>query len=345
MRTVSVVVPVYKTPLKLFEGCLNSLTLQTADDTVIEIIIVFDGSPAAELRQVVEKYKSEHAIVAIEIPQSGVSAARNAGIDAAMGDWILFVDADDQMPIGSVDALLAFATLHDCDLVLGDHAKIYENGRTELCVYAENDILPSDDFTETIRHDILRPATTAGSSWAKLYRNARGSRTIPRFDERLAVGEDTEYAFRYACSVNRIGYLHKSVYLYYRNTDSVVNAFRHDYASRICLSMDVMHKTIDRTRLSASFEEDYQNYVLFHLLLIMVHYLFNPNAPWTSKDRRKNYYEIADNPVFKKALSYWKYSNFTVTRNAALFTLKHRLYYLSKLIGEVRQRQLGNKKA
>ena len=90
---VSVIVPVYGVEAFL-PTCISSLRAQTLRD--IELIFVCDGSPdhsLAILRRV-EPLDSRIRVIAFEENQ-GVSAARNAGLDAARGDYIGFCDGDD----------------------------------------------------------------------------------------------------------------------------------------------------------------------------------------------------------------------------------------------------------
>ena len=90
---VSVIVPVYGAEAFL-PTCISSLRAQTLRD--IELIFVCDGSPdhsLAILRRV-ESLDSRIRVIAFEENQ-GVSAARNAGLDAARGDYIGFCDGDD----------------------------------------------------------------------------------------------------------------------------------------------------------------------------------------------------------------------------------------------------------
>lgn len=90
---VSVIIPVYGAEAFL-PDCIASLRAQTLRD--IELIFICDGSPdhsLAILRKA-ETLDSRIRVIAFEENQ-GVSAARNAGLDAARGDYIGFCDGDD----------------------------------------------------------------------------------------------------------------------------------------------------------------------------------------------------------------------------------------------------------
>ena len=89
---ISIIVPVYKVE-KYLHRCLDSIVNQTFTDW--ECILIDDGSPdnsgiiCDEYAQMDRRFKVIHQ------ENKGVSAARNAGLDVAKGEWIGFVDSDD----------------------------------------------------------------------------------------------------------------------------------------------------------------------------------------------------------------------------------------------------------
>ncbi len=89
---VSIVIPVYNTE-KYLDACLESVENQSLKD--IEIICINDGSTDNSL-EILNKHKfKDNRIKIINQENSGVSAARNAGIKNSTGEYILFVDSDD----------------------------------------------------------------------------------------------------------------------------------------------------------------------------------------------------------------------------------------------------------
>ena len=89
---ISVIVPVYKAE-KYLEECVRSIRAQ--EHRNLEIILIDDGSPD-NCPQMCDDFAREDARIRVIYQENGgVSAARNAGIAAAKGEWIGFVDADD----------------------------------------------------------------------------------------------------------------------------------------------------------------------------------------------------------------------------------------------------------
>lgn len=101
---LSFIVPVYNA-LPYLEECLQSLLAQDLPD--YEIVCVDDGSVDGS-SAVIDAYAAEHSkIIPIHQKNSGVAAARNAGLSAARGDYIWFVDADDFIAPNILSRLLA----------------------------------------------------------------------------------------------------------------------------------------------------------------------------------------------------------------------------------------------
>lgn len=90
---LSVIVPVYNVEDYL-DACLDSLQAQTFSD--IEIVCVNDGSPDGSRGILTTRQSEDPRIVVVDKPNGGLSSARNAGINAARGTYIGFLDADDR---------------------------------------------------------------------------------------------------------------------------------------------------------------------------------------------------------------------------------------------------------
>ena len=109
---LSVIIPVYCVEATL-ERCLQSVVGQTFRD--IEVILVDDGSPDGCPQLCDEWAARDSRISVIHQRNRGLSAARNAGLDAAQGEWVTFADSDDFLDTDTYALLMAQAD--DCDLL------------------------------------------------------------------------------------------------------------------------------------------------------------------------------------------------------------------------------------
>lgn len=110
---VSVVVPVYKVE-KYLDKCVESIVGQTYEN--LEIILVDDGSPDNCPAMCDEWAERDNRIKVIHKENGGVSSARNAGIDAATGELIGFVDSDDWLEPDMYECLVKNAFEYDADI-------------------------------------------------------------------------------------------------------------------------------------------------------------------------------------------------------------------------------------
>ena len=142
-RQISVVTPVYN-PGGYFPACLASLEAQTIFDQ-IEVVLVDDGSTDGS-GALCDEFAAQHANVqVIHQPNRGLGAARNAGIDASTGAWILFLDSDDELVPDACERLLAVAESSGAGLVRGTFAhrgplqgvaaKLAAQGPIPMCRY------------------------------------------------------------------------------------------------------------------------------------------------------------------------------------------------------------------
>lgn len=121
---VSVIVPVYNVEQYLDE-CLYSIRQQTYEN--LEIIVVEDCSTDKSL-EVLSKHLNDQRIKLIRHEKnSGLSAARNTGIDAAKGDYIMFVDSDDLVHLSLIELCVKYAIVNDADLITYNF-KAFEDG-------------------------------------------------------------------------------------------------------------------------------------------------------------------------------------------------------------------------
>lgn len=100
---ISIIVPVYNAESYL-KRCLDSIINQTYKN--IEIILIDDGS-TDKSGMICDEYKShDDRIIVIHKANSGVSSARNSGLDIAGGEYIAFIDSDDYVPKNYLEMLL-----------------------------------------------------------------------------------------------------------------------------------------------------------------------------------------------------------------------------------------------
>ena len=114
-QKVSIIVPVYGVE-KYLDECVQSLLAQSYGN--LEIILIDDGGKD-RCPEICDRYAAEDdRILAIHKPNGGAASARNAGVDAATGQYICFVDGDDSVEPDYVQHLLTTATGQNADMAV-----------------------------------------------------------------------------------------------------------------------------------------------------------------------------------------------------------------------------------
>lgn len=126
IERISVIIPIYKTE-KYLECCVDSVKNQTY--TNLEIILVDDGSPD-KCGEICDRYQREDKrIKVIHQKNAGISAARNAGIKEASGEYIFLVDSDDYIALNTLEILYKAIKEEEADLTLCNIQYVDEYGR------------------------------------------------------------------------------------------------------------------------------------------------------------------------------------------------------------------------
>lgn len=157
---ISVVVPIYNVE-EYLPRCLDSIIGQTY--TNIEIMLVDDGSPD-NAGAICDSYaEKESRIRVFHIPNGGVAKARQLGVENSTGDYIVFVDPDDWLPLDSIEVLYSNMS-DDVDMVIGNASLIYKSIKLPEI---KKQLLSNSELVKNI---LNRTNFIYGSPWCKLYR-------------------------------------------------------------------------------------------------------------------------------------------------------------------------------
>jgi glycosyltransferase involved in cell wall biosynthesis len=334
---VSVIIPVYQVNPFLFNCCVDSLLQQTQKS--VELLFVIDGEPDSATRQVLDSFSSNKQVHILPAPHGGVSSARNVGLSQSKGEWIMFVDADDTVPPDAIELLIETAEKNKNDLVFGDYYTFWGKSREKHFYREHSEVFVNGDICRILK-EMVDPTNAISSVWAKLFSRRLLINNNICFDRQLSVGEDTQFVVRAVAHCTSLAYLHKVVYEYRRNSESAVWTFHSDYVGSVVATLQSMRNTISTWSNSYEFGSCYDNYVLFHLLLIQVHYLFNSDAPWSERERKQLYKRTIDLPIFTDSLKRTDFKMFSLPKRVSLFSLRCRWYWLSCIIAKIRQGQL-----
>ena len=195
---ITLVVPVYNMEQYL-PRCMESLLNQTCQD--YEIVLVDDGSDASTAGMC-DSYAAAYPelVRVVHKPNGGLSSARNAGIDAAKGEFVIFPDPDDWVEPHYVQSLMAHQREYQADMVCLGHyvdtadSSVPAGNREEMMLL---------EGAEGQRGLLLSPRMQ-GFSWNKLYRLDIIRDHGLRFPDGMGTTEDLYFSYRYLAYAQRV---------------------------------------------------------------------------------------------------------------------------------------------
>lgn len=218
MVTYSIIVPVYNAE-KYLESCLESV-LEQRSGSAYELILVDDGSKDTS-SEICDRYAAQYPnIKAIHQINQGVSAARNAGIDAAKGQYVLFLDSDDCWKPDLLETLDPVVSQQP-DMVVFGYEQFWESGSAGI------DLPPVEAFgmtgaayVEAHSKSGRMPIVTC---WSAAFRRELLAENSLKFRVGISYGEDFYFhmsVLKHAQSVHSIC---KPLYRYRENLQSVTH--------------------------------------------------------------------------------------------------------------------------
>lgn len=251
-KILSIIVPVYNTEGQL-PRCLDSLLVQMPNKC--ELILIDDGSSDSS-GMLCDSYGEDPRVIVRHQSNKGVSAARNYGMELATGEYIWFVDSDDWLPEGAVDAVLDGLAKTDADL---------------LC-FAENKVLGSGEILEYLPGPDLGHGSEDGPLVLgdQLYPHSHVFRKALRhdlmFDETLSLLEDRQFFYQLWLRTEKVVSIDRALYCYVvdRRESAVNNQSLEKLlgAQRVAKEIYLSERALGRPNPA------YSSYVLFTLMAL-----------------------------------------------------------------------------
>lgn len=217
-KMITIIVPIYKVE-EYLDRCVKSLVKQSYRN--IEIILVDDGSPDRCPQMCDEWAKKDNRIVVIHKKNGGLSDARNAGIDRASGDYLLFVDSDDYIELDSCEQFARIADETQADIIVGNALQETPKGnvsmdRTNL---EEGRIYSSTEFIKLA----ISAREWYAPAWLALYKKAMFKEKHLQYIKGL-LHEDMEMLPRVYFAAQKVSFLDKEFYHYITRGDSIMGS-------------------------------------------------------------------------------------------------------------------------
>lgn len=271
---ISIIVPVYNAERYLAK-CVDSLLNQTLQN--IEIVCVNDGSTDNSLA-ILKEY-DDYRIVIVDKNNSGVSGARNNGLDVARGNYIMFVDSDDWIEAETCEVAYNSIVQEQADIVMWSYITETFERSTPKTIFRQNNIFYKKQVSEklhrrfigVLREELAHPelADALCPVWGKLYKREVIDKTRVRFVDLKEIGtyEDGLFNLEVFGYANKVVYLMDCFYHYVRvSSDSVTSGYRKELFFQWKNLFNRMQIYIDTNNLPEIYNEALSNRIALSIL-------------------------------------------------------------------------------
>lgn len=213
---ISIIIPVYNTA-EYITRSVSSVIQQTYTNT--EIIIVNDGSSDDSLAICMTLADKDDRVVVVNQSNLGVSAARNAGIGAASGDFIAFIDSDDTVSRHMLDLLYDSIRANNADVSMCKMRKLEPVLKwREVASVNKTELLTGKEALLRLLYE----KSITNSVCSKLYKSSLIKKN--KFNTSITIGEDFDTNYRVLKYARRVVTNSSSHYNYFQRSGSAMNS-------------------------------------------------------------------------------------------------------------------------
>lgn len=232
---VSIIIPVYNVA-PYIEDCLQSVMRQTYEGS-IECLIVDDCGTDGSI-SIVEKmvaaYKGPISFhILYHEHNRGLSAARNTGTEVANGEYVYYLDGDDEITPDCIEKLVAPITKdNSIEIVQGNYVWIKKAGTNPKAIISQ-----SKEYEYITHESVLTCTTKDGHAWNKLIKKDFLQRYNLQFKEGV-LWEDLLWDFYVSKHLGHFYYVPDVTYIHYRNPQSITTSMRREEKIQHYITID-----------------------------------------------------------------------------------------------------------
>ena len=339
MPKLSIIVPVYNVSSYL-KNCIESLISQTYED--IEIILIDDGSKDNS-GEICEEYaKQDGRIIFKHQNNSGVSVARNEGLNLANGEWITFVDGDDYVEKEFCKKILTAVETTLAEVIFFSYFTLKNNKKifSQPFVLPEGDISKYKDYiqkkiiTQYYDNKIINTSASAGTSWGKIIRKTVLDRYAIQYSQGLMRAQDTVFWLNVIEKTTKIFFLNLPLY-YYRINDSSItsgNKFIPDSKEQFGKLLKEYQLFIKNNNKDKEYEKAFNIRTLTVLKWHMIHNFFHSQNPKSYNEKIRDLANLCNTDPYEMALETNCHKFLPIGSRIVIFLCKYHHFHSSYLV-------------
>ncbi|MEG2800858.1 MAG: glycosyltransferase family 2 protein [Longicatena sp.] len=325
-KILSIIIPVYNA-----EKYIDKLILSLQNSKyvrLIEIICVDDGSQDSSLNIMEElKHKLENLIV-LHQENQGVSVARNSALEKAVGKYIFFIDADDEINIKEFDKTLKSIVKDDADFSIFGITDVFycANGKIKkrnnyTCDRTYDEIGFFEDFGRILNKHILY------SPCNKIYKREIINEHHLKFDIDYKLGEDMLFNIAYLYYVKKTVMYNNYIYLYRHDesrNDSGSTRFYDNEKEILFHIIDEIKKLLENKQVF-QVNETFLDIFTVRKLSQLLNHAYAKNSPFTKQQKYQYIENLYVDEKVKKALNNPKVAMEEVDQKLLLVLHRHHI--------------------
>ena len=294
---ISVVIPVYNGE-EYIERCVQSVLNQ--ENVNLEIIIINDGSKDNTLK-ILKKYENNNNIKIIDVPNGGVSKARNIGINNANGEYIGFIDCDDTIPKNYYYKLYKALSQNNADIAICGMKKVFGDKEDIVDIEINEKILDKSKFSDLYFE--LNSKSLLMTVWNKLYKKDLIKNI--EFKSSIIMGEDYVFNLEVYVKCNKFVFIQNCLYEYYQNMDSISYKLKRKYSKVYELENSIMYRnfTIKKMKQIGISDKKIEEYMIKRAsmwFIKLIDNLFLKDSPYNRIVKKEKIRKILNDEVNRK---------------------------------------------
>lgn len=277
MNNISIIIPVYNGE-EFIKRCIESILNQSYKS--FEVILINDGSTDKSLELIKDYSKKYKNIEYIDQQNCGASVARNKGIEASKGKYLVFIDVDDYIEKDYLKRL--YESINGSDIVVSGYNRVVGT----KTIFTK---IPKNTFWSSLKYT---------STWGKIYNTEFIKKNKIKFLEDVKIGEDLYFNITVVNKTKKIKILEYAGYNYYDNKKSLTNTVNKSSKVR---NRKMLHLLENMDKI---FETNFidKKYIYYFYLKTIIFYLLTQRGLLSNKeyfDEYKVYFKFLKDTLKK----------------------------------------------
>lgn len=337
-QLISIIVPIYKVPQRYLRKCIESLINQTYKN--IEVLLIDDGSPD-ECGNICEEYARDNkSVIVIHKANGGLSSSRNAGVLAARGKYVMFVDGDDWINPETCEVLSAYIGDSNIDLLMFCMSKDYSGKSIPYNYFLNEDYIYKGDDIRWLQTQVLNYNSNIATATTKLIKKSILIDNNIFHNEHLKQGaEGIVFNIDLFGKISNALFVKRYFYHYTYNDASISASYDEKNIYSVVDCFEEIRKKVGILPDNEEIIKLYRNRFVFAIVAATISGFFNPGNIETFTQKKEKCKQYLRNPLVKDALYNADLEGISKNRKLVVFLLRREKFTLIQLMGIFRKWQ------